>query len=38
MKIEKFIEKEQEELFYKIAKFNGILAINLEQQKHKRRK
>ncbi|HEY6906615.1 MAG TPA: type VI secretion system domain-containing protein, partial [Ignavibacteriaceae bacterium] len=32
------IEKEQEELFNKIAKYNGILAINLEQQKHKRRK
>lgn len=32
------IEKQQEELYYKIAKYNGILAINLEQQKHKRRK
>lgn len=32
------IEKEQRELFNKIAKHNGILAINLEQQKHKRRK
>ncbi len=32
------LEKEQEELFNKIAKYNGILAINLEQQKHKRRK
>ena len=32
------IEKQQQELFYKIAKHNGILAINLEQQKHKRRK
>ncbi len=32
------LEKEQEELFYEIARFNGILAINLEQQKHKRRK
>lgn len=32
------LEKEQEELFYKIAKYNGLLAINLEQQKHKRRK
>ncbi len=32
------IEKEQEELFYKIAKYNGLLAINLEQQKHRRRK
>lgn len=32
------LENQQEELFYKIAKHNGILAINLEQQKHKRRK
>lgn len=32
------IEKQQEEIYYKIAKYNGILAINLEQQKHKRRK
>lgn len=32
------LEKEQEDLFSKIAKYNGILAINLEQQKHKRRK
>ena len=32
------IEKQQQELFYKIAKHNSILAINLEQQKHKRRK
>lgn len=32
------IEKQQEELYYKIAKYNGIMAINLEQQKHKRRK
>jgi type VI secretion system protein VasJ len=32
------IESEQVELFNKIAKHNGILAINLEQQKHKRRK
>lgn len=32
------IEKEQQELFNNIAKHNGILAINLEQQKHKRRK
>ena len=32
------LEKEQEELFYEIARFNGILAINLEQQKHRRRK
>ncbi len=32
------VEKQQQELFYKIAKYNGILAINLEQQKHKRRK
>ncbi len=32
------LEKEQEELFYRIAKHNGMLAINLEQQKHKRRK
>jgi hypothetical protein len=32
------MEKQQEELFNKIAKHNGILAINLEQQKHKRRK
>jgi type VI secretion system protein VasJ len=32
------LEKQQEELFYKIAKHNGLLAINLEQQKHKRRK
>ncbi|HSL90929.1 MAG TPA: TssA family type VI secretion system protein [Ignavibacteriaceae bacterium] len=32
------LEKQQQELYYKIAKHNGILAINLEQQKHKRRK
>ncbi len=32
------LEKQQEELYNKIAKYNGILAINLEQQKHKRRK
>lgn len=32
------IETQQNELYYKIAKYNGILAINLEQQKHKRRK
>lgn len=32
------LEKQQEELYYKIARYNGILAINLEQQKHKRRK
>ncbi|QQS36592.1 MAG: type VI secretion system domain-containing protein [Ignavibacteriales bacterium] len=32
------IEKQQEELYNNIAKYNGILAINLEQQKHKRRK
>ncbi len=32
------LEKQQEELYYKIAKYNAILAINLEQQKHKRRK
>ncbi len=32
------LENQQEELFYKIAKHNGILAIILEQQKHKRRK
>lgn len=32
------LEKEQEELFYKMAKYNGLLAINLEQQKHRRRK
>ena len=36
--IKSLLEKEQEELFYKIARLNGILAINLEQQKHKRRK
>ena len=34
----KQLETEQDELLYKIAKHNGILAINLEQQKHKRRK
>lgn len=34
----KQLENEQEELIYKIAKHNGILAINLEQQKHKKRK
>lgn len=32
------LEKQQEELYYKIAKYNAVLAINLEQQKHKRRK
>lgn len=32
------IEKQQHEIFNNIAKHNGILAINLEQQKHKRRK
>ncbi|MCX6151861.1 MAG: TssA family type VI secretion system protein [Ignavibacteriales bacterium] len=29
------LEKEQEELFYKIAKYNGILAIKLHKQKPK---
>jgi len=36
--VRNLLENEQEELFYKIAKYNGLLAINLEQQKHKRRK
>ncbi len=36
--IKNLLEKEQEELFYEIARLNGILAINLEQQKHRRRK
>ncbi|MEO8232927.1 MAG: type VI secretion system domain-containing protein [Ignavibacteriota bacterium] len=31
------LDIEQEDLIYKIAKHNGILAINLEQQKHKRK-